>query len=75
MTDLTTTYLGLRLHSPLVASPGPVTGDPSGFGLTETDAARAISWFMSSSVTSILAFLHACSIILRLIIPSSDSLP
>ena len=28
MTDLTTTYLGLRLPSPLVASSSPVTGDP-----------------------------------------------
>lgn len=27
MTDLGTTYLGLRLRSPIVASPGPLTGD------------------------------------------------
>lgn len=27
MTDLSTTYLGLRLRSPIVASPGPLTGD------------------------------------------------
>jgi dihydroorotate dehydrogenase (fumarate) len=26
MTDLATEYLGLRLHSPIVASPGPLTG-------------------------------------------------
>lgn len=30
MTDLTTTYLGLRLRAPLVASSSPVTGDPDG---------------------------------------------
>jgi dihydroorotate dehydrogenase (fumarate) len=28
MTDLTSTYLGLTLRTPVVASPGPVTGDP-----------------------------------------------
>ena len=26
--DLSTTYLGMRLHSPIVASAGPLTGDP-----------------------------------------------
>jgi dihydroorotate dehydrogenase (fumarate) len=28
MTDLTSTYLGLTLRNPVIASPGPVTGDP-----------------------------------------------
>jgi dihydroorotate dehydrogenase (fumarate) len=28
MTDLTSSYLGLTLRTPVVASPGPVTGDP-----------------------------------------------
>ena len=28
MTDLATTYLGLALRSPIVASAGPLTGDP-----------------------------------------------
>lgn len=37
MTDLTTTYLGLSLRSPVVASSSPVTGDPD--GLRALDAA------------------------------------
>jgi dihydroorotate dehydrogenase (fumarate) len=40
--DLTTTYLGLRLHSPLVASPGPVTGDPEQWERLEASGAGAI---------------------------------
>jgi dihydroorotate dehydrogenase (fumarate) len=35
--DLSTTYLGLTLRSPVVASPGPVTGDPGRW--EELDAA------------------------------------
>jgi dihydroorotate dehydrogenase (fumarate) len=42
MTDLTTTYLGLTLHSPLVASPGPVTGDRSMWRRLEAAGAGAI---------------------------------
>ena len=30
--DLSTTYLGLRLRSPIVASAGPLTGDPGSLG-------------------------------------------
>ncbi len=42
MIDLTTMYLGLRLHSPFVASPGPVTGDPSLWSRLEAAGAGAI---------------------------------
>ncbi len=42
MTDLTTMYLGLKLHSPLVASPGPVTGDPAMWRRLEAAGAGAI---------------------------------
>lgn len=42
MTDLTTMYLGLKLHSPLVASPGPLTGDPSMWARLEAAGAGAI---------------------------------
>ena len=40
--DLTTTYLGLRLHSPLVASAGPVTGNPDMWPRLEDAGAGAI---------------------------------
>lgn len=42
MTDLTTMYLGLKLHSPFVASPGPVTGDPAMWDRIEASGAGAI---------------------------------
>ena len=42
MTDLTTTYLGLKLHSPFVASPGPLTGDPAMWPRLEAAGAGAI---------------------------------
>ena len=42
MTDLTTTYLGLELHSPFVASPGPLTGDPAMWPRLEAAGAGAI---------------------------------
>jgi dihydroorotate dehydrogenase (fumarate) len=42
MTDLTTIYLGLPLRSPLVASAGPVTGDPSMWQRLEEAGAGAI---------------------------------
>ncbi len=42
MIDLTSMYLGLRLHSPFVASPGPVTGDPSMWARLEAAGAGAI---------------------------------
>ena len=42
MTDLTTMYLGLKLHSPFVASPGPVTGDPAMWDRLEASGAGAI---------------------------------
>ncbi len=42
MTDLTTTYLGLTLKSPLVASAGPLTGDPSMWSRLEEAGAAAI---------------------------------
>ncbi len=42
MTDLTTTYLGLTLRSPLVASAGPVTGDPALWERIEASGAGAI---------------------------------
>ncbi len=42
MTDLTTMYLGLKLHSPFVASPGPVTGDPAMWARLEAAGAGAI---------------------------------
>jgi dihydroorotate dehydrogenase (fumarate) len=42
VTDLTTMYLGLKLHSPFVASPGPVTGDPAMWARLEAAGAGAI---------------------------------
>ncbi|MCB0984598.1 MAG: dihydroorotate dehydrogenase-like protein [Ilumatobacter sp.] len=43
MTDLTTTtYLGLHLRSPLVASPGPLTGNPAMWERLEAAGAAAI---------------------------------
>lgn len=42
MTDLTTTYLGLTLKSPLVASAGPLTGSPSMWRRIEEAGAGAI---------------------------------
>lgn len=42
MIDLTTTYMGLQLSSPLVASPGPLTGDPSMWARLEAAGAGAI---------------------------------
>ncbi|MDO8361868.1 MAG: dihydroorotate dehydrogenase-like protein [Actinomycetota bacterium] len=42
MTDLTTNYLGLRLRSPLVASAGPVTGNPALWQRLEAAGASAI---------------------------------
>jgi len=42
VTDLTTTYLGLELHSPFVASPGPLTGDPAMWPRLEAAGAGAI---------------------------------
>ena len=42
MSDLTTTYLGLRLRSPLVASAGPHTGDPAMWQRLEDAGAGAI---------------------------------
>jgi len=42
MTDLTTIYLGLPLRSPLVASAGPVTGDPTMWQRLEEAGAGAI---------------------------------
>jgi len=40
--DLSTTYLGLRLSSPIVASAGPLTGDPSCWQALEAAGAGAI---------------------------------
>jgi dihydroorotate dehydrogenase (fumarate) len=42
MTDLTTIYLGLSLRSPLVASAGPLTGDPTMWQRLEQAGAGAI---------------------------------
>ena len=42
MTDLTTTYLGLQLRSPLVASAGPHTGNPAMWRRLEDSGAGAI---------------------------------
>jgi dihydroorotate dehydrogenase (fumarate) len=42
MTDLTTTYLGLKLRSPLVASASPFTGDPAMWERIEAAGAGAI---------------------------------
>jgi dihydroorotate dehydrogenase (fumarate) len=42
MTDLTTIYLGLPLRSPLVASAGPLTGDPTMWQRLEQAGAAAI---------------------------------
>jgi dihydroorotate dehydrogenase (fumarate) len=42
MTDFTTIYLGLPLRSPLVASAGPVTGDPTMWQRLEDAGAGAI---------------------------------
>ena len=42
MTDLTTIYLGLPLRSPLVASAGPLTGDPAMWQRLEEAGAGAI---------------------------------
>jgi dihydroorotate dehydrogenase (fumarate) len=40
--DLSTTYLGLRLRSPIVASAGPLTGDPEAWQALEAAGAGAI---------------------------------
>ena len=40
--DLSTTYLGMRLHSPIVASAGPLTGDPACWQALEAAGAGAI---------------------------------
>ena len=42
MTDLSTTYLGLQLRSPLVASAGPHTGNPAMWQRLEDAGAGAI---------------------------------
>lgn len=42
MTDLHTTYLGLRLRSPIVASAGPLTGDLDLLGELEDAGAAAV---------------------------------
>ncbi len=42
MTDLATTYLGLQLRSPFVASAGPLTGDPAMWRRLEEAGAAAI---------------------------------
>lgn len=42
MTDLTTHYLGLRLRSPLVASAGPLTGNPAMWERLQAAGAGAI---------------------------------
>lgn len=42
MTDLSTTYLGLPLRSPFVASAGPLTGDPAMWSRLEAAGAAAI---------------------------------
>jgi dihydroorotate dehydrogenase (fumarate) len=42
MTDLHTDYLGLRLHSPIVASSGPYTGDPDRWREIEDAGAGAM---------------------------------
>jgi dihydroorotate dehydrogenase (fumarate) len=40
--DLSTTYLGLRLRSPIVASAGPLTGDATSWDALEASGAGAI---------------------------------
>ena len=40
--DLSTTYLGMRLHSPIVASAGPLSGDPGCWEALEAAGAGAI---------------------------------
>src|SRR4026209_2052076 len=40
--DLSTTYLGMRLRSPIVASAGPLTGDPNSWQALEEAGAGAI---------------------------------
>lgn len=42
MTDLTTTYLGMKLRTPLIASAGPVTGNPAMWERLEHAGAGAI---------------------------------
>jgi len=42
VTDLRTTYMGLSLRSPLVASAGPLTGDPAMWERLEAAGAGAI---------------------------------
>ena len=42
MTDLTTRYLGFELHSPIVASAGPLTGDPAKLEAIEQAGAGAV---------------------------------
>src|SRR5436309_746592 len=42
MSDLSTTYLGLRLSGPLVASAGPITGDFNGLLRLEQAGASAV---------------------------------
>lgn len=42
MPDLSTTYLGLRLHSPIVASASPLTGDPARWERIEQAGAGAL---------------------------------
>ena len=40
--DLTSTYLGLPLRNPVVASPGPITGDPDQWRRLEDAGVAAI---------------------------------
>ena len=42
MADLTTSYLGMELRSPFVASAGPVTGDPGMWRRLEDAGASAV---------------------------------
>ena len=42
MPELSTTYLGLRLHSPIVASASPLTGDPARWERIEQAGAGAL---------------------------------
>mgnify|MGYP001200800758 CR=1 FL=1 len=42
MTDLSTTYLGLDLRAPVVASSSPVTGDPAGLALLDEAGVGAV---------------------------------
>ena len=42
MIDLSTTWLGLDLRSPVVASSSPVTGDPEGLALLDEAGVGAV---------------------------------